>query len=232
MGILGIDMGGGQDRGAARGASQGAQVGLRVPLVTGDGRFRLDALVGGRPHQGTMGELRFQSDLIAGAPARGTWVVWGWWGMDLAVLRTPTVWHSLLELPRAHLGFRSLYNEQGFELGGRLGYTLLGRYNPEGASRSLGHSITPAIYSLLYTRSTFLSWDVRAISPLRGQGRPVWTSEGLLCGVQGKFAFCVTGRHFYGQVRPNDGRSEGLASSWQLGFLLGLGERIGSSSPN
>jgi hypothetical protein len=228
MGILGVELGAGQDRGAAQGAGQGAQIGMRFPFLAKDGRFRLDTLFGGRPYQGAMGELRFQADVASVAPERGMGVVWGWWGMDLAVLRTPTVWHSLIELPRAHLGFRSLGKEQGFELGGRLGYTLIGRYNPEGATRALGHSATPALYGLLYTRHTFLSWDVRAITPLRGEGRPVWTSEGLFCGVHDETALCVTGRRFHGQVRPDDGRPEGLASSWQIGFLLGFGERLGA----
>lgn len=226
VGIMGLELGTGQDLGTSPASAQGAQLGMRFPLHSKEVSLRMDAMLGGRPNHGVMGELRLQADTHAGPPARSG-LVWGWWGMDLAMMQTPTVWHTLIEIPRGHLGVRSFGVRQGFELGARFGYAWIGRYNPTDATRPLGNSLTPALYGLAYTEHLYLSWDLRSLRSLENN-RPVTTGELLLCGVQDEMAACVTGRYFHGHVRPDDGSSEHLASSWQLGLMLGIGERLGA----
>lgn len=226
VGILGFEGVIGQDRGAVSAEGQGAQLGMRFPFEYPEMKMRLDLLFGGRPYRGLMGEVHMAGDSRWGKTSPGSSLVGGLWGFELMASQGSTVWYSLIEVPRAHLGYRYTARESGFELGGRAGLSLIGRYNPQGATSALGNSVTPGFYALAYSGHFYATWETRSFSSLSG-GRPTWLSEGLLCGTGSGMAACLSSRYFVGRVSPDDGAADRLASSWQIGLMLGLGERLG-----
>lgn len=225
VGILGLE--GGMGKGGDETAS-GVQAGLRMPIEFASSAFRLDLLLG-YASSGMQGEARWKGDLRAYSVKGNRGLIWGYGGFELLAAQTPAIWYSLVEVPRVHLGYRQGIFERGFEFGARAGWALIGRYNPEGATRGLGNSLTPTLYALGFTRHLYVSWETRAFTPLSA-GSPVWASEALLCGVLSAVALCATGRHFLGVVHP-DSRAEGQRSgSWQAGLMVGVGGRIGLPS--
>jgi hypothetical protein len=179
----------------------GSHVGLNYLLGGGsagfEGALGGDVLAGYRAdvgeHHGPFARAGFEGQMI---------------GNDL-------FYHSTLELPAMRAGYNYAWNGVVFELGGRGGPVLAGRYNPgEHGYRRLSGSIEYGAYVFAKTEHVKLSIMARRFDArMTGDGTPVDVGTAMLCAGGGKFQLCADGTIMRGHVMQDGGGPHYLAQT-------------------
>lgn len=229
MGVLGLEAVAGSSRGAGTGA--GVQAGMRFPFLIRGVNVDLHGLFGLDTSFSPIGELRFSFDVDQELKKpKGRLLRWGLAGLEVRLLRSPGLWHSYLEFPRLRVGVSRLRNRQGIDAGLRVGWAWVGRYSPDGASRDIGFTFTPAAHLAAYRGPVFFKAEARAFVPLE-LSSPVVSAEGALCSrLLSEVALCASGGLFSGEVRPGGAAESVPGPSWRAGLMVGGGERLGYKS--
>jgi hypothetical protein len=123
---------------------------------------------------------------------------------------------SLLELPMLELGYEHLEKDLRFDIAGRGGAVLVGRYKPDGEQRRLGGSFEYGGLVSFRAGPVDLDFDWTRVAAESGPGTDIDMLRGLLCGGAGFFGVCMDLRWSRGEV--NDGEQKTIT---YMGLAVG-----------
>jgi hypothetical protein len=134
---------------------------------------------------------------------------------------------SLVELPELQLGYQLLERDLHFELAGRGGAVLVGRYNPANASRPLGKAfewggIASLRVNAVHLDVEFMRIEARSSAP----ETPVDVLSAMLCGAVFPLGICLDMRRHSGEVRPRSGGPSLDLESTYVGLTVGAGNEL------
>jgi hypothetical protein len=112
-------------------------------------------------------------------------------GLKASVLGNDALYSSLFELPQLQLGYQSFASPLGFELAGRLGYVLTGRYWAPASRNVLSHTPDLGGHLLLNYRPVFLTADFGFLPIDKPPTADVLTLRSALCGRAAPLLMCV-----------------------------------------
>lgn len=148
-------------------------------------------------------------------------------GLRGHLLGNDKLYTSMLEIPQVQIGYQFLRNDEAFEIAGRAGAVLIGRFNTgDDAERKLGKSMEVGGHMGLHFDPVHLEIEHAHVLLQRDLG-DVDLASAQLCSDAWVLQLCVDARVGRGDaVVPGIGALPGPVTSYYGGFGVGMKEGI------
>lgn len=108
---------------------------------------------------------------------------------------------SLFELPMLELGYQRIDRDFGFDISGRGGAVLVGRFNPDDETRRIGGSFEYGAVLGFHVGAVDFNLDWTRVEARSSEPKtPVDMLRGMLCGGARFFGLCMDARWSSGEV--------------------------------
>src|SRR5262249_52918725 len=148
-------------------------------------------------------------------------------GMEGYLLGNDYLYASMLELPQGQFGYQFMNGRRLFEVGGKLGAVLTGRYRDPQAdlTRKLNSAVEWGSYASLHFTPVRLDAAFTRIEARRNEpNTPLDIVSGSVCGLARWVAVCIDGRFERGDLALADGTGKSFQSTY-AGLTIGAGYR-------